>query len=79
MYMEGEERGEGEVSHKINGLCGLEPGKIKLFSILCTKEENNLREREGGGVHGHKHRNIYIYTNKTESSSPPVILSPPVE
>ena len=49
------EKGGGEVRHKINGMCGLEPGKIKLFSILCTKEENNLRGG-GGGVHGHKHR-----------------------
>jgi hypothetical protein len=30
--------------------------KVKLFSILCTKEENNLRGGGGGGVHGHKHR-----------------------
>jgi hypothetical protein len=29
--------------------------KVKLFSILCTKEENNL-SGGGGGVHGHKHR-----------------------
>ncbi len=32
--LEGGGKGGGGVRHKINGLCGLEPGKVKLFSIL---------------------------------------------
>ena len=47
---------------KINGLCGLEPGKVKLFSILCTKEENNLRG--GGGGYMDTSIDKYIYTYK---------------
>ena len=47
---------------KINGLCGLEPGKVKLFSILCTKEENNLSG--GGGGYMDTSKDKYIYTCK---------------
>ncbi len=59
MYMEGRGKGGGEVGHKINGLCGLEPGKVKLFSICAPKEENYLRWG-GGGTWTQAQINIYI-------------------
>jgi len=50
------------VSHKINGLCGLEPGKSQIVFYLCTKEENNLRG--GGGGYMDTSIDKYIYTYK---------------
>jgi len=60
--MEGEQRGEGEVRQRLMVCVALSQEKVKLFSILCTKEEIN--PSGGGGGYMDTSIDKYIYTYK---------------